>query len=145
VTQDENAENDESLKDDENIKDDDETVKVDEVVKDDEAAATTQVAAGPVKSVRDERQAYLTLNARAEERLAQTRLSLLGLLSEAAEQTGDLDRALKLARGRLALLPKGALRAAAALRLEHLLAVQREQAGAKDAGFTVDQKLVAQR
>jgi tetratricopeptide (TPR) repeat protein len=156
VKQDESLENDESTNDDETAKEgetvkddeaveDNETVKDDEAVKDDKAVVTTQVAAGPAKTVHDERQAYLTLNARAEERRAQTRLSLLGLLSEAAEQTGDLDRALKLARGRLALLPEGALREAAALRLEHLLAVQRAQAGAKGLGFTVDQKLVAQR
>jgi tetratricopeptide (TPR) repeat protein len=151
VKQDESAENDESTNKDETVKGAEETVKDDEddkdeeSVKDDKAVMTTQVAGGAAKPVRDERQAYLTLDARAAERRAQTRLSLLGLLSEAAEQTGDLDRALKLARGRLALLPSGALKKAAAQRLEHLLALQRAQAGAKDKGFTVDQNLVAQR
>jgi tetratricopeptide (TPR) repeat protein len=140
VKQDESAENDEDAENDV------ETVGKDETVKDDEAVLKTRVAVGPAKLAHDERQAYLTLDARAEERLAQTRLSLLGLLSEAAEQTGDLDRAFKLARGRLVLLPKGASREAEALRLEHLLALQRaRQSGAKGPVFTVDQKLVAQR
>jgi cellulose synthase operon protein C len=140
------AVNDESAKSDESDEaDKDEDVKDEDDVKDEEAAMPARDAAGPFKEGRDERRAFMTLNARAEEKRGETRLSLLELLSEAAEQTGDLDRALKLARGRLALLPKGALREAAALRLERLLAVQRAQAAGQDGKFSVDQKLVAQR
>jgi tetratricopeptide (TPR) repeat protein len=139
--------NDAAVKADE-VETDDETNDEtnDETREDKEAVVPTQDAAVPPKPERDERHAYMTLDALAEERRAETRLSLLGLLSEAAEQTGDLDRALKLARGRLTLLPAGALREAAAVRLERLLALQRAHAGAQESGaFTVDQKLVAQR
>jgi tetratricopeptide (TPR) repeat protein len=123
----------------------DEAAKDDELVEDEEAASPALDKEAVVKSEHDARQAYLTLDARAEERRAATRLSLLGLLSDAAEGAGDLDRALKLAKGRLALLPKGAERAAAALRLERLLALQKARDGGRGGEFSVDQKLVAQR
>jgi hypothetical protein len=141
----ESARDDESAKDDENARDD-ENVEEDRGADDGLAAMPAQVAAaGSPKSVHDERHAYRTLDALAEERRAQARVSLLGLLSEAAEQIGDLDRALKMARSRLALLPPGELKEAATLRLEHLLALQKARAGAQDGSFKVDQKLVALR
>jgi hypothetical protein len=63
---------------------------------------------------------YQTLHQRAEERRRASRLSLLELLSIAAEQLGDLNRAYELEQLRLALIIKQSDRDLALARLNHL-------------------------
>jgi hypothetical protein len=63
---------------------------------------------------------YQTLHQRAEERRRAARLSLLELLSIAAEQLGDLNRAYELEQLRLALIIKQSDRDLALARLNHL-------------------------
>ena len=77
---------------------------------------------------------YQTLRERAQNRKFATRINLLALLSAAAEQIGDLNRAVELEKQRLAL-DKSATHS----RLDHLqqLLAARTQKGS----FIVDQKL----
>ena len=79
---------------------------------------------------------YQTLRERAQNQKLATHINLLALLSAAAEQIGDLNRAVELERLRL-LLDKSATQA----RLDHLQQLQR--AYTRKAFFVVDQKLTA--
>ncbi len=89
---------------------------------------------------------YQTLGARAEMRRAQTRVELLGLLSVAAEGTGDMRRALGFARARLALTVAGAAgRAEAVARVSHLRELQREKSKSGTPRLTIDGQLVARK
>jgi len=63
---------------------------------------------------------YQTLHQRAEERRRASHVNLLGLLSVAAEQLGDLNRAYELEQTRLSLLIKQTDRDLALARLKHL-------------------------
>jgi hypothetical protein len=63
---------------------------------------------------------YQTLRERALHRERATRVNLLGMLSAAAEQIGDLNRALELERLKLALVSTVPERNATQARLDHL-------------------------
>jgi hypothetical protein len=79
---------------------------------------------------------YQTLRERARSRQLATHINLLSLLSAAAEQIGDLNRAVEFERLRLAL-DKNATQA----RLDHLQELQR--AYTRKMLLVVDQKLTA--
>ena len=81
---------------------------------------------------------YQTLRERARDRRRATHLSLLASLSVAAEQIGDLNRAVEFERLRLAL-DKNATQA----RLDHLQQLQISAARTRKASIIVDQRLVA--
>ena len=69
---------------------------------------------------------YQTLHQRAEERRRASHVNLLELLSIAAEQLGDLNRAYELEQLRLALLSKQSDRDLALARLDHLRDLRNE-------------------
>ena len=89
--------------------------------------------------------AYETLPARFIARQAKTRIELLGLLSESAERIGDLDQAVAFERAKLNSALTDAEERAAQLRIEQLLALQRENSRKRAPSFNVDRGLVAQR
>ena len=84
---------------------------------------------------------YQTLFQRAEERRRMSRENLLELLSIAAEQLGDLNRATELEQLRLALLIKQSDRDTALARLDHLREV-RDGAQPRKLSLVIDQRLV---
>ncbi|HXM35838.1 MAG TPA: hypothetical protein VN920_11660, partial [Pyrinomonadaceae bacterium] len=86
---------------------------------------------------------YQTLRERAEWRQRGARGELIELLSVAAEQTGDLNRAIALEQARLALLIRGADRQAARSRLEQLREAQKQFEHRSKPSLVVDQRLVA--
>ena len=86
---------------------------------------------------------YQTLRERAERRERATRMNLLELLSSAAEQLGDLNRAVELERLRLAFVSNDAERNATQARLDHLQQLQTTAARVRRVSLVVDQKLVA--
>lgn len=88
---------------------------------------------------------YRTLGERAVEREMQSRRELLGLLSAAAEQIGDLDRAAKFETARLQLLPAAAERQAGVARVRQLLSRRKENSRRAGVSYSVNQSLVAQR
>jgi len=79
---------------------------------------------------------YQTLRERAQTRTRATHLNLLTMLSTAAEQIGDLNRAVELEKLRLSLD-----RSATQARLDHLQQLQLAAARTRKAAFVVDQKL----
>jgi hypothetical protein len=87
----------------------------------------------------------LPLAAQSAERQRQSRVELLALLSTAAEQTGEFDKAADFERTRLALLPKTDERQKAEARIEQLKAKQKEKANRKSIPLTVDDRLIASR
>jgi hypothetical protein len=86
---------------------------------------------------------YQTLRDRAERRERTTHMNLLSMLSAAAEQLGDLNRAVELERLRLALVNTLAERNATQARLDHLQQLQSAAARMRRVSLVVDQKLVA--
>jgi tetratricopeptide (TPR) repeat protein len=88
---------------------------------------------------------YQTLRERAAEREIQSRVELLGLLSGAAEQVGDLSRAVEFERVRLKLLTAATERQSAKARLGQLLIRQKENSRRVVVAYSVDQSLIAQR
>jgi len=86
---------------------------------------------------------YQTLRDRAEQRKRTTRFNLLAMLSTAAEQLGELNRAVELERLRLALVNTSAERNATQARLDHLQQLQSSANRVRKTSFVVDQKLVA--
>jgi hypothetical protein len=84
---------------------------------------------------------YQTLAQRAEERKRASHLNLLALLSVAAEQLGDWDRAYQFEQLRLSLLIKTSDRDLALARLNHLREV-RNGAQPRKLSLVIDQKLV---
>ncbi|HZN07702.1 MAG TPA: hypothetical protein VFB65_12995, partial [Pyrinomonadaceae bacterium] len=94
---------------------------------------------GPLKTVAR----YQTLRQRAEQRKRATSANLLSLLSAAAEQIGDLNRAVELARLRLAFVDTLAERNATQARLDHLQELQSAAGRATKVSLVVDQRLVA--
>ncbi|HEX6045892.1 MAG TPA: tetratricopeptide repeat protein [Pyrinomonadaceae bacterium] len=86
---------------------------------------------------------YQTLRARAESRRRTTHANLLALLSTAAEQLGDLNRAVELERLRLALVNTLAEKKATEARLDHLQQLQTAAGRVRRISLVVDQKLVA--
>src|SRR6185369_131473 len=81
----------------------------------------TEAAIQPLFERRD---GYQTLPERAERRQRETHVNLLSLLSAAAEQLGDLNRAVKLERLRFALVDTLSERNATQTRLDHLQQLQ---------------------
>jgi hypothetical protein len=84
---------------------------------------------------------YQTLQQRAEERRRASHINLLELLSIAAEQFGDLNRAYELEQLRLALLTKQSDRDLAQARLNHLREL-RTGAELRELSLVIDQRLV---
>jgi Flp pilus assembly protein TadD len=82
---------------------------------------------------------YQTLRQRAEQQRRATHLNLLTMLSAAAEQIGDLKRALELERLRLALLTTISERNASNARLDHLQQLQ--SSAVRKRSLIVDQRL----
>jgi tetratricopeptide (TPR) repeat protein len=88
---------------------------------------------------------YKTLRERAVERELQSRRELLGLLSTAAEQIGDIDRAVEFETARLKLLAPPAERQTAEARIRQLLARRQENSRRDTVAYSVDQRLIAHR
>jgi hypothetical protein len=88
---------------------------------------------------------YQTLLERVAEREIQSRLELLGLLSSAAEQVGDLSRAVEFERLRLGLLSVPAERQSAEARIHQLLSRRKESERRARITYTVEQGLIARR
>jgi len=84
---------------------------------------------------------HQTLQQRAEERRRASHVNLLELLSSAAEQLGDLNRAYELDQLRLALLIKQSDRDLAQARLNHLREL-RSGAQPRKLSLVIDQRLV---
>ncbi|HEX8920466.1 MAG TPA: hypothetical protein VF766_03245, partial [Pyrinomonadaceae bacterium] len=88
---------------------------------------------------------YRTLLERVAERDTRSRIELLGLLSTAAEQIGDLSRAVEFERLRLALLSASAERQSVEARINQLLSRQKESSRRASVAYTVEQGLIARR
>ncbi|HEV7683050.1 MAG TPA: hypothetical protein VGO68_13055 [Pyrinomonadaceae bacterium] len=98
-------------------------------------AATADEPDGPAKK-------YQTLAAQTAERQEKSRAELLELLSIAAEQVGDLNRAAELETTRIAFLVQPGDRQAAELRIKRLRELQRTAERERKPSLIVDQKLV---
>ncbi len=85
---------------------------------------------------------YQTLRVRAAMRQRSARAELLGLLSAAAEQIGDLNRATELEKAKLVFLVKIADKQTAELRLERLREMQRKVERQPKPSLVIDQRLV---
>jgi hypothetical protein len=85
---------------------------------------------------------YQTLHQRAEDRERAAHADLLALLSRAAEQLGDLNRAVQLEQLRLALVHTISEKNATQARLDHLQQLQ-NAARERKGSFVIDQRLVA--
>jgi hypothetical protein len=85
---------------------------------------------------------YQTLRAQAAMRQRSARAELLGLLSAAAEQIGDLNRAAELEKARLDFLVKAADKQTAKSRVERLREMQRQVQPQPKPSLVIDQKLV---
>lgn len=88
---------------------------------------------------------YRTLRERAVERELESRRELLALLSTAAEQVGDLNRAVEFERARLALLLHTSQRQSAQARIRQLLSRRQENSRRAAVAYSVDQSLIARR
>jgi tetratricopeptide (TPR) repeat protein len=86
---------------------------------------------------------YRTLRGRAAERKENARAELLELLSVAAEQIRDLNRAAELETTRIAFLAQEQDRQTAQLRLDRLHETQRKVERERKPVFVIDQKLVS--
>jgi hypothetical protein len=84
---------------------------------------------------------YQTLRRRAEHRKRATHANLLAMLSAAAEQVGDLNRALEFERLRLASVNTPSERNATQARVDHL--EQLQQTRMPKLSLVVDQRLVS--
>ena len=85
---------------------------------------------------------YQTLRARAAMRQRSARADLLELLSVAAEQIGDLNRAADLEKARLDFLVRAAGKQTAKSRLERLREMQRQVERQPKPSLVIDQRLV---
>jgi hypothetical protein len=86
---------------------------------------------------------YQSLRDRAERRERATHANLLALLSAAAEQVSDLNRAVEFEQLRLALLSTESDRKTTQARLDHLQQLQNAPARLRKVSLVVDQRLVA--
>ena len=86
---------------------------------------------------------YQTLRERTESRQRTTHMNLLAMLSAAAEQLGDLNRAVEIERLRLALVGTLSERHATQARLDHLQQLQSSVARVRKESLVIDQRLVA--
>ncbi len=91
------------------------------------------------------RSSYQTLDERERERHVEAQRELLGLLSEAAEQTGDLVRALEFEKAKLDLISTAPEKRAAESRLTQLLARQKENSTKQKQPLRVDRSFIARR
>src|SRR6185503_3784507 len=97
-----------------------------------------------VKAATDTRiELYQTLRDRAERRERATHANLLAMLSAAAEQVGDLNRAVEFEQLRLALLNTESDRKTTHARLDHLQQLQSAPGRVRRVSLVVDQRLVA--
>jgi hypothetical protein len=87
-------------------------------------------------------QRYQTLRERMGHRQRSARANLLAMLSTAAEQIGDLTRAIELERLRLALVDTVSDRNATQARLDHLQELQVATGRVRKVSLVVDQRLV---
>jgi hypothetical protein len=85
---------------------------------------------------------YQTLRERTQNRQRASRANLLALLSIAAEQIGDLNRAVELEQLRLALVDTASDRKATVARLDHLQQLQAAPGRFRKVSLVVDQRLV---
>ncbi|PYS20867.1 MAG: hypothetical protein DMF72_19540, partial [Acidobacteria bacterium] len=85
---------------------------------------------------------YQTLRARAALRQRNARADLLELLSAAAEQIGDLNRAAELEQARMDFLLKAAEKATAKTRLDRLRKMQHQIESSPKPALVIDQRLV---
>jgi hypothetical protein len=85
---------------------------------------------------------YQTLRARVAFRQRNARADLLELLSGAAEQIGDLTRAMELEKARLDFLFKGADKETAKTRVERLRKMQQQTESKPKPELVIDQRLV---
>jgi len=88
---------------------------------------------------------YRTLDERSRQHQTKAQKELLGLLSEAAEQTGDINRALEFEKAKLNLISTATEKRAAQSRTDQLLAQQKENSRKQKQSFRVDQNLIARR
>lgn len=98
-----------------------------------------------IEEPRVQQKKYRTLAARTAERQESARAELLELLSAAAEQIGELNRATELEKARLAFLARVADKQTAQSRLERLREMQRQVERQPKPALVVDQKLVGVR
>ena len=87
---------------------------------------------------------YLTLKERASERRHRTEAELLGLLSVAAEQVEEFDKAIEFERARLGRLTDEGERAASDERIRRLGQLRKEKASAGRSPLVVDRTTVGQ-
>ena len=90
-----------------------------------------------------ERNIYQTLRVRAEVRERDARAELLEMLAHAAEEIGDINRAVALERARITFLPRNSDRQAAQGRLDQLLEQQKILGNQPKRVFVIDQQLVS--
>ena len=107
------------------------------------AVAQTNEAGIDPQTLLDGVERYQTLRQRAERRKRTSHANLLAMLSSAAEQIGDLNRALEFERLRLASVNTVIERNATQARLDHLEQLQTAAARIRRISLVVDQKLVA--
>ncbi len=91
------------------------------------------------------RSSYQTLDERERERHVEAQKELLGLLSEAAEQTGNLVRAVEFEKAKLDLISTAPEKRAAGSRLTQLLSRQKENSTKQKQPLRVDQSFIARR
>ncbi len=106
-------------------------------------AFQTNKDATPVAQTDNTIARYETLRERAQHRQRVTAANLLAMLSNAAQQIGDLNRAIELERRRLAFANTPAERNAAQARLDNLQQLQTAAGRVRKTPLVVDQKLVA--
>ena len=87
---------------------------------------------------------YLTLKERVAERRDRTEAELLALLSAAAEQVKDFDKAIEFERARLGRLTDEGARAASGERVRRLGQLRKEKARASKSPLVVDRTTVGQ-
>lgn len=91
------------------------------------------------------RSSYRTLDERVSEHHVETQTELSGLLSEAAEQTGDLVRAVEFEKAKLDLISSLPEKRAAETRLSQLLARQKENSTKQKQLFRIDRNFITRR
>jgi len=82
------------------------------------------------------------LRVRAEVRARRERAELLEMLVKAAEEIGDLNRAISMERTRMTLLSNASDRQAAQGRLQQLLEEQKRTEGQPKSALVIDRQLV---
>jgi predicted Zn-dependent protease len=110
---------------------------------DEDSESETNEAAPEETALGNEAGRYRTLEARARDLEAKSRIEMLGLLSETAEKIGDLDLAVKYESAKIELLDTRAEKRAAESRLDKLLSLEKENQDNPGVRFRIDQNLIA--